>query len=71
MAYTDNGTRVSASETEKKEVGLMSCNNSLLGTNCCTWLIIILLLMLFNNEGVLGSSCGCNNGCGCGNGCGC
>ena len=66
-AYNDNGTRFGANRKRKKEVGLMSCNNSLFGTNCCTWLIIILLLVLFNNEGIFG---GCGNGCGCGNNCG-
>ena len=49
----------------------MSCNNTLFGSNCCTWLIISLLLVLFNNEGIFGNGCGCgcgnnNNGCGCG-----
>ncbi len=47
----------------------MSCNNSLFGTNCCTWLIIILLLVLFNNEGIFGGNC--NGGCGCNGNCGC
>ena len=46
------------------------CNNGFLGTNCCTWLLVILLVMLFNNgEGILGNGCGCGNGCG--NNCGC
>ena len=54
----------------QKEVAFM-CNNGLFGTNCCTWLIVILLLVLFNNEGIFGNGCGCNNNCGCNNGCGC
>lgn len=58
-------------ETETKGVRPMSCNNTLFGTNCCTWLIIILLLVLFNNEGIFGCGCGNNGGCGCNGNCGC
>ncbi len=54
----------------------MGCNN-LFGGNCCTWLVVILILWLFFNDGALFSGCGCgrdyNNGCGrdYNNGCGC
>ncbi len=56
----------------------MGCNN-IFGGNCCTWLVVILVLWLFSNDGgFFGNNCGysregnngCsrdyNNGCGCG-----
>lgn len=54
----------------------MGCN--FFGGNCCTWLVVILILWIFSNDGGLfGNNGCCNNGCnnGCGrdysNGCGC
>ncbi len=55
----------------------MGCNNGLFGGNCCTWIIILILLFVFCGDGgsVFGGNngCGCNNGgCNsCNNGCGC
>ena len=53
----------------------MACNNGLFGGNCCTWIIILLILWFFCGDG-MNTLCGGNNGCGCDNdyrqgGCGC
>lgn len=45
------------------------CNNNLFGGNCCTWIIILLILFCFCGNGFGGNS-GCGNDCGCGNNCG-
>lgn len=44
--------------------------------NGCSWIIIIILILLCSNSfGGCGcntaNNCGCGNDCGCGNGCGC
>ncbi len=50
----------------------MSCNNGLFGGNCCSWIIILLVLMCFcgGDNGCTNSNYGCGN-CGCQNNCGC
>ncbi|MGN1419406.1 MAG: hypothetical protein ACI4W6_08760 [Acutalibacteraceae bacterium] len=44
----------------------MGCNG-MLGNNCCTWIIILLILWFFCGDG-MNSLCGrdCDNNCGCG-----
>lgn len=52
----------------------MACNNGLFGGNCCSWIIILLVLMCFcGGEGstYAGGGCGCGGSCGCQNNCGC
>lgn len=46
---------------------IMGCNN-IFGGNCCTWLVVLLILWLFSNDGGLfgNNSRDYNNGCGCG-----
>ena len=51
----------------------MACNNGLFGGNCCSWIIILLVLMCFcggDNGYTNANTCGCG-GCGCQNNCGC
>lgn len=54
----------------------MACNNGLFGGgNCCSWIIILLVLFCFcggdngaympNNNGCGCGNCGCQNNCGC------
>lgn len=40
---------------------------------CNSWIIILILICLFCNDGVGfgNNSCGCDNNCGCNNNCGC
>lgn len=41
---------------------------------CNSWIIILILIVLFCNDDFRGNNCGCNgsfNGRGCGCGCGC
>ena len=53
----------------------MSCNNGLFGGNCCSWIIILLVLMCFcggdNSTGTANSCGGCGGCGGCQNTCGC
>ena len=54
----------------------MACNNGLFGGNCCSWIIILLVLMCFcGGEGgyTTANNCGCGGcgNCGCQNNCGC
>ncbi|MBR3868485.1 MAG: hypothetical protein IKM66_04150 [Clostridia bacterium] len=44
-----------------------------LGNNNCSWIIVLIIIILFcNNDcGYGNSSCGYNSSCGCNNGCGC
>ena len=52
----------------------MACNNGLFGGNCCSWIIILLVLMCFcggENGTYAGGGCGCGGSCGCQNNCGC
>ena len=47
-----------------------NCLCNLFDNNSCTWLIILVLIILFSNNG---NGCGYSNGCGSSysNGCGC
>lgn len=53
------------------------CNNGLFGGNCCSWIIILLVLMCVcgGDNGGCGyntaNNCGGCGGCGCQNSCGC